>query len=148
MIMQLLPPVLVLITLGAMMMLGALAPGPLLIDYPYSLVGIVFAATGFIISFAGSRQFARVGTNIRTFDEPVSLVTGGLFRLSRNPMYLGFVILLFGTAVLIGTTTPFMAVALFAIVTDRWYIAYEERAMAHKFGADYAAYAGHTRRWL
>jgi len=146
--MQLLPPVLVLITLGAMMVLGTLAPGPTLIDYPYSLAGTVLAATGFIVSFAGSRQFARVSTNIRTFDEPGTLVTGGLFRLSRNPMYLGFVLLLLGTAVLIGGTTPFLAVIIFAIITDRWYIAYEERAMARRFGADYATYTGRTRRWL
>lgn len=146
--MQVLPPVLVLITLGTMMMLGAFAPGPTLLDYPYSLAGIVLAATGFLVSFAGSRQFGRVGTKIRTVDEPGTLVKGGLFRLSRNPMYLGFVILLLGTAVLIGTTTPFMAVALFAIVTDRWYIAYEERVMAHKFGAGYVAHVGRTRRWL
>ena len=146
--MQLLPPVLVLITLGAMMVLGTLAPGPTLIDYPYSLAGTVLAATGFIVSFAGSRQFARVGTNIRTFDEPSTLVTSGLFRLSRNPMYLGFLILLLGTAVLIGGSTPFLAVIIFAIITDRWYIAYEERAMARRFGADYATYTGRTRRWL
>lgn len=146
--MQLLPPVLVLITLAAIIALGIVAPGPTLIDYPYSLAGIALAAAGFILSFAGARQFARVGTNIRTFDEPGTLVTSGLFRLSRNPMYLGFVILLFGTAVVVGAATPFLLVALFAIITDRWYIAYEERAMARRFGADYAGYAARTRRWL
>jgi protein-S-isoprenylcysteine O-methyltransferase Ste14 len=63
-------------------------------------------------------------------------------------MYFGLVVLLLGTAVLIGGTTPFLAVIIFAIITDRWYIAYEERAMARRFGADYATYTGRTRRWL
>ena len=56
--------------------------------------------------------------------------------------------LLLGTAILLGTTTPFIAPAPFAIVADRWYIAFEERAMQAKFGPEYAAYMGRTRRWL
>jgi protein-S-isoprenylcysteine O-methyltransferase Ste14 len=63
-------------------------------------------------------------------------------------MYLGFVLLLLGTAMLLGTATPFFGPALFALVADRWYIAFEERAMQQKFGADYAAYRSRTRRWI
>jgi protein-S-isoprenylcysteine O-methyltransferase Ste14 len=144
----LLPPRLVLILLVAMVALHMLLPGPTLLLFPYTLVGAAVVALGFVVTLWGARLFARIRTNIRTWNEPGVLVTDGPFRWSRNPMYLGFVLLLFGTAILLGTTTPFIAPALFAIVADRWYIAFEERAMQAKFGAEYEAYIGRTRRWL
>jgi protein-S-isoprenylcysteine O-methyltransferase Ste14 len=146
--MLLLPPRLVLMLLVAMGALHMLLPGPTLLAFPYTLVGAAVAALGLVLALSGARLFARVDTNIRTFNEPGVLVTDGPFRWSRNPIYLGFVVLLLGTAILLGTTTPFIAPALFAIVADRWYIAFEERAMQQKFGADYAAYMERTRRWL
>jgi protein-S-isoprenylcysteine O-methyltransferase Ste14 len=145
---MLLPPRLVLALLVAMGVLHMLLPGPTLLAFPYTLVGAAVAALGLVLTLSGARLFARVRTNIRTFNEPGVLVTNGLFRWSRNPMYLGFVLLLLGMAILLGTTTPFVAPALFAIVADRWYIAFEERAMQQKFGADYTAYMHSTRRWL
>ena len=123
-------------------------PGPTLLAFPTTLVGAAVAALGLILTLSGARLFARVGTNIRTFNEPGVLVTDGPFRWSRNPIYLGFVVLLLGTAILLGTTTPFMAPVLFALIADRWYIAFEERAMGEKFGVDYVAYMRSTRRWL
>jgi protein-S-isoprenylcysteine O-methyltransferase Ste14 len=146
--MRILPPRLVLILLGAMVVLHLLLPGLELLSFPYTLAGAAVAALGIALTLSGARLFSRVGTNIRTFNEPGVLVTDGLFRWSRNPMYLGFVLLLLGTAMLLGTATPFLAVALFAVVADRWYIAFEERAMKAKFGADYAAYMRRTRRWV
>jgi protein-S-isoprenylcysteine O-methyltransferase Ste14 len=146
--MLLLPPRLVLMLLVAMGAFHMLVPGPTLLAFPYTLVGATVAALGFIVALSGARLFARVRTNLRTWNEPGVLVTDGLFRWSRNPMYLGFVLLLLGTAILLGTTTPFIAPALFASVADRWYIAFEERAMRAKFGAQYEAYMERTRRWL
>ena len=62
-------------------------------------------------------------------------------------MYLGFVLLLAGTAIALGATTPFAAVALFALVADRWYIAFEEHALERKFGR-VCRYRQRTRRWI
>jgi protein-S-isoprenylcysteine O-methyltransferase Ste14 len=146
--MRLLPPKLVLVLLVAMAALHGLLPGPVLIAFPYNLAGALVAGLGLLLTLAGARLFARVGTNIKTFNEPGVLVTDGLFRWSRNPMYLGFVLLLAGTAILLGTAAPFLGPVLFAIVADRWYIAFEERAMQAKFGAEYSAYRRKTRRWL
>ncbi|MBX9588324.1 MAG: hypothetical protein K2X43_03400 [Hyphomonadaceae bacterium] len=145
--MRLLPPILVLILLVAMIVLRFAAPDPVVVSYPYNLAGMVLAAAGLLVTLAGARPFGHVGTNIRTFNEPGALVTDWLFRRTRNPMYLGFVLLLAG-AVLLGTATPFLAVALFAITADRWYTAFEERALERKFGEDYAAYRRGTRRWI
>jgi protein-S-isoprenylcysteine O-methyltransferase Ste14 len=146
--MRILPPRLVLILLVAMGALHMLLPGPTLLAFPYTLAGAPVAALGIAITLSGARLFSRVGTNIKTFNEPGVLVTDGVFRWSRNPMYLGFVLLLLGSAILLGTVTPFAGPALFALIADRWYIAFEEQAMQQRFGADYMAYRGRTRRWL
>jgi protein-S-isoprenylcysteine O-methyltransferase Ste14 len=146
--MHLLPPRLFLILLAAMIGIHYVLPGPAVVALPYNLAGAVVIALGLLIGFSGSRLFGRVGTNIRTFNEPGTLVTDGPFRWSRNPMYLGFVLLLLGTAILLGTATPFAGPPVFAVVADRWYIAFEERALRRKFGSDYEAYMSRTRRWI
>jgi protein-S-isoprenylcysteine O-methyltransferase Ste14 len=146
--MRLLPPLLVLMLIVAMAALRILAPGPMIMSFPYNLAGALVAALGLGLTLSGARLFSRVGTNIKTFNEPGTLVTGGAFRWTRNPMYLGFLLLLAGIAILLGAATPFAAVALFALVADRWYIAFEEQALERKFGAAYAAYRQTTRRWI
>lgn len=142
-----LPPVLLIAALGLMVGLYFALPGPVVVPKPYNCLGALLAA-GILLSFLGARQFARRGTNIKTFDDPDMLVTDGLFRLSRNPMYLGFVLFLFGAAVYFGTVASFVIAAAFAVITDRWYIRFEEQAMRRKFGPAYDAYAASTRRWL
>jgi protein-S-isoprenylcysteine O-methyltransferase Ste14 len=146
--MRLLPPRLVLILILAMVALRFLAPGPMIMSFPHNLVGALVAVVGLGLALSGARLFSRVGTNIKTFNEPGTLVTGGAFRWTRNPMYLGFLLLLAGIAILLGAATPFVAVALFALVADRWYIAFEERALERKFGTAYVAYRQTTRRWI
>ncbi len=146
--MKLLPPTLVLLILIAMLSLYVLEFGPTVVPHPYSLVGLIPLVGGLALAVIGSRHFAQVDTNIKTFDDPTRLVTDGLFRYSRNPMYLGFVLFLFGTALLVGTLPAFGLAALFAVVTDLWYIRFEEKAMRRCFGAAYDAYAGSVRRWI
>lgn len=63
-------------------------------------------------------------------------------------MHLGFVLILAGAWLLLGSLSPLMGVALFVIVTDRWYISFEEKAMKSAFGEDYEAYRRRTRRWI
>lgn len=145
---RLLPPILMLLCLVLMLVFHWLLPVRELIPAPANLVGLAFIAAGLGFAVAGRLTFARAGTEIYTFREPGRLVTGGVFRISRNPMYLGMLVLLLGAAILLGSLTPFFIAALFGIVADRWYIRYEEAAMTAKFGEDYRAYQRRTRRWL
>ena len=73
------------------------------------------------------------------------LVTDGLFRFSRNPMYLGMSAALMGLGVVLGTLLPLLVTVAFVIIADRWYIRFEAAAMRRKFGH---AYAQRTRRWF
>lgn len=112
------------------------------------LVGIPAAVTGLAMSVWGSRRFDQVGTNINTFDRPDVLVNEGLFRWSRNPMYLGFLFLLLGLAIGLGSWAGLLAPAIFFVAADRWYIPFEETEMSNAFDENYDAYTRQVRRWF
>jgi|RhiMetdeSRZDD1v2_1073273.scaffolds.fasta_scaffold995336_2 protein-S-isoprenylcysteine O-methyltransferase Ste14 len=145
---RLLPPILVAGLAGVMALLHLVLPGMRLLAWPLNLVGLAPLILGFGTAIVGSAHFARVGTNIKTFNRPDRLVTDGAFRFTRNPMYLGLLTGLLGLWLLLGTLTPGLGVAVFFVAADRWYIPFEERAMTRVFGDRYAAYAGRVRRWL
>jgi protein-S-isoprenylcysteine O-methyltransferase Ste14 len=79
---------------------------------------------------------------------PSALVTSGLYRFTRNPMYLGFILILIGTAILLGSLTPFFVVPAFWLLLDRLFINLEEQNLALKFVARWEMYKSRTRRWL
>lgn len=145
---RVLPPVLFLFAILAMTALWKLLPVTEVVSFPFSLTGLPLVLLGIAMTVAGSNQFDRAGTNIKTFDDPEVLVTEGLFRYTRNPMYLGFSIALLGIALSLGNLSAFAVVAAFVVVVDRWYIRYEENRMEHVFGDEYEAYKNRTRRWL
>ena len=146
---RLLPPMLVLILLIAMAGVRVFAPGAeLLIPWPHHLWGAALALLGAAITLGAAGYFRRVETNIKTFDDPTKFVTKGLFRLTRNPMYLGFAFLLFGAAVALGGGHALLLPFVFVAAAQFWYIPFEERAMSRQFGEGYEAYRRRVPRWL
>lgn len=143
-----LPPLVVLVGLIAMVGLRLALPDPKLVDPPWTWLGLAVALLGLAITFAAAAEFQRRRTNIQTFGEPTRLVTSGLFQLSRNPMYLGFVLLLAGAAAALGGGWPSAIPVTFLLLADGWYIPFEERAMHQAFGEEYDQYRRRVRRWL
>lgn len=115
---------------------------------PYHHAGWLPLLLGVVLLACARMQFARARTNIYTFDEPGCLVTSGAFAISRHPMYLGFTSVLFGLALLLGSGLGLLLAGCFAVIVDRWYIAFEEQWLRSKFGAAYEAYARSARRWF
>src|SRR5688500_17513008 len=118
------PPLFVLLCLLAMLAIHLLLRSNQLIVYPLNLLGVVFIVTGLIMVIWVGRHFKRVATQIHTFKAPVKLVTQGLFKYTRNPIYLGFTILLFGFAALFGTLVSFIFPLFFLIVANFCYISF------------------------
>lgn len=143
-----LPPYLFFICIGLMLVLHYLLPGPTIIPAVLQYAGVGFLLLGVALAIKGSRHFARVETNINTFDKPDLLVTDGLFRYSRNPMYLGFALALFGVFVFLGSTSPALVCIVFVLITHYWYIRFEEKVMYEMFGDEYTQYKRQTRRWI
>src|SRR5437899_1861662 len=110
---QILPPVVFLIALIAMAVLHWVVPLATVVSAPYNLAGIPLIAVGLLGAMLASNRFRRVGTPVRPFEQSTVLVTGGLFRFTRNPMYFGLALMLLGTAVGFGTLSPFFAIVVF-----------------------------------
>jgi protein-S-isoprenylcysteine O-methyltransferase Ste14 len=145
---QLISPVLAIICLMLMLLLHWLYPVGLLIHFPFNLTGLLFVGLGLTICFVAQQQFKKIGTTLYPFSQPAKLVTGGLFRYSRNPMYLGLTAFLTGVWLFLGSLSPGVFVAAFLLIADRCYIAYEERRLLAAFGTTYADYQSRTPRWL
>lgn len=143
-----LPPTYLLASLVLMVLLHLLMPIARIIALPWSLLGFLPALAGVILNLLADSSFKRARTTVKSFDTPTVLITAGVFRLSRNPMYLGFALILLGLAVLLGTLLPFVIVVLFSLFVDRWFIAFEERMLLKEFGNKWLEYRKQVRRWL
>ena len=146
--MKIMPPTLLLFCILIMIPLAWVWPLATAFPSPFHLIGLIPLTVGLGIATWGSRRFEQVGTTIDTFGEPSHLVTDGLFRHSRNPMYLGFVVVLVGVWITLGALSPLLGVTLFIVVAQRWYIPVEERALSERFGEAFDAYRSKTRRWI
>ena len=145
---SLLPPQGLLIALALMAALHFLLPAGELIGSPWRWAGLLPAAIGLTLVLHSAQLFDRVRTTIVPFHRSSTLVTNGFFGISRNPIYLGMVLLLAGVATMLGTLTPWCVPPLFALWIDRRFIVAEERMLTERFGAAYDAYRTRVRRWL
>jgi|SRR5579871_3247171 len=145
---RLLPPVLVLICIVLMIALRIVWPIAVIAPPPFNLLGLVLIVAGAALGASGSRLFMRVKTNLNTFKEPGKFVTEGPFKYTRNPIYLSMAVTLAGFWILFGVLSPVLCVLLFIVVANQWYIPYEEKLLAEKFGSEYASYKTRVRRWI
>jgi protein-S-isoprenylcysteine O-methyltransferase Ste14 len=81
-------------------------------------------------------------------DGATSIVSSGIYRISRNPMYLGFALMLSALAVQLDSVVALIGVPLFVLYMNRFQIKPEERLLTEKFGAQYETYLGNVRRWI
>ncbi len=144
----LLPPVVLLACVCVMFVLDRKAPLLELWGAPYSWLGGALVLAGIAIAQWHARLFRRLRTNINTFEDPGTLTREGLFKFTRNPMYVGFVLSLLGAGVFLGSASPFLVCGAYALLTHFWYIRIEERALLRKFGSRYVEYQRLVRRWL
>jgi len=145
---KIVPPIYLLFTLLAMAALHFGLPFARIIDPPYSYAGAVLIILGIAITATAARAFAKAGTPIIPFEPSTALVAGWLYRITRNPMYLGMVVALFGTGVLFGTLSPFLPIPIFVWIIQKQFIEAEERFLGEIFGTQYLAYKSKVRRWL
>ncbi len=145
---RILPPTYFLFYLAAAIILHVLVPIVYIISAPFTYLGIAVMLFGLVITFWADNIFKRVKTTVQPFEKSTVLVTEGPFRLSRHPMYLGFVSVLLGLAILLGSVVSFLSpIAMFVTLQMR-FMPYEEKDMEAVFGAEYAAYKNRVRRWL
>ncbi len=105
---------------------------------------------GGIVSTTGARAFRRVRTTVNPLhpERASSMVTSGIFRFTRNPMYVGIALVLLGFFLAFGALSAILGLPAFVGYITRFQILPEERILEAKFGSAYAAYRARVRRWL
>jgi protein-S-isoprenylcysteine O-methyltransferase Ste14 len=148
---HLIPPPLVALLVGFAMLALAKASGPPAFDEALRIDGAsVLFVLGLASAASGAFAFQRQGANINPhkIDRGDVLVTTGVFRWTRNPMYLGLTLLLCGYAFYLARPLCLLGPIAFVPFITRFQIIPEERAMLAKFGERYADYCAKTRRWI
>ena len=112
--------------------------------------GYVFIATAVLIDLSAVVQFFRQRTTINPLrpEKAEQLVISGLYRYSRNPMYVGLLLLLIGWLFLLGSLSPMIMLPAFILILNSQQIIPEEKVLEQKFGQQYKDYKHVVRRWL
>ena len=143
------PPLWALIYTGLCVAVSAFLGWPRLIGASAAALGMILVVVGVILPVWAALLFRRERTEINpTSPANHKLVTSGPFRVTRNPMYLGLVIVTLGVAVWVGAWPMFLAPIAVAATANWVHIPYEEAKMRRQFPADFEAYASRVRRWI
>ena len=147
----LVPPPLVALACGALIWAIARKAGLPTVDFPgREPIAVSLACTGLLIGLVSVAAFIRARTTVNPLapEKAKTLVVSGLYRFSRNPMYLGMLLILVAFAVILGQPLALVVVAAFVLLIERMQIIPEERALEEKFGDDFRAYKKRVRRWI
>ena len=144
------PPAVALVTALLMWWVSrvALAFGFLLPSHDF--FAILLAAGGFVTSLSGVVTFRKAKTTVNPLkpESSSSLVTWGVYSITRNPMYLGLLIILTGWAIYLSNALAFLFLPAYILYINSFQIAPEERVLSSLFGQEFAAYRTRVRRWL
>lgn len=145
------PPPLWMILTGALMWLVDERVQSLHFSVPYlveartfvTLIGAAFVVIAIV-------QFAKLKTTVNPLEphKSTSLSTNGVYRITRNPMYLGLALMLVGWGLHLGNPLNLICIAGFVILMTQWQIKPEEAALRDLFGEEYKVYCRKVRRWI
>jgi protein-S-isoprenylcysteine O-methyltransferase Ste14 len=139
-------------TLGASIIIAVvlhyLFPVTTIIPFPYNLLGLVIVGSGMYLAFQSVRLLISHNTTFEAGGNPSSLVTRCPYSYSRNPIYLGFLLIALGTATILSSLSAFIAPIIFFLVVNTIIIPFEENRLQKNFGIEYERYKGSVRRWL
>ena len=144
------PPILLVPLFGVLMWLVS-AYSSFTIALPWRAVFIlIFFGVGLVIFLAGVLTFRQAKTTVNPLTPEVTttIVTSGIYRFTRNPMYLGFLLILGGWAFYLCNLLAFAILPLFVWYINRFQIVPEERVLGAKFSDAFTAYKSSVRRWL
>jgi len=142
------PPIWLLLALIASGGLDHLLPIARPLEPPVTWLGLAPLAVGVVLTAKGLGAFRRAGTPVVPFRRSTALVTSGVYRLTRNPMYLGLTLILAGSAWMRGSIGAFVPLPLLVWILQSSFIRTEERVLEEIFGGEYLRYKAAVRRWL
>ncbi len=144
------PPLLFLggLAIGAALDFGLARLPTGLSDWSQLGAGAVLAAAAAGLAVAAIRRFRRAGTAVEPWRPSTALVTGGVYRFTRNPIYLGLALLYAGSALAPNSGVALVLLPAVLALVQIGVIRREERYLERKFGDDYRRYRASVRRWI
>jgi protein-S-isoprenylcysteine O-methyltransferase Ste14 len=145
---RIVPPVYFIAAIIVMILLHRFLPIVHWLHAPWRYVGAIPLLAGVLLGAPSAAQFIKRGTQLRPAPGSSALVTSGAFRFTRNPMYVGMVLLVLGIAILLGSLSPLIVPVLLAVILQTQFIVHEEKWMEQRFGAEYREYKNRVHRWV
>ena len=142
------PPVVALIFVVMAHFLGDLIPLSFSAPAILRAVGLAMSLVGFLLGIAAFIEFRKAHTTLDPHGSAKQLVTSGIYRYTRNPIYLGFLLLVMGLPLYSGLYWGIILAPLYVLLMNRLIIQHEEAYLERKFGKTYTNYTTDVRRWV
>jgi len=142
------PPVLTVIFIAIAYAAKWIVPIPFVVPDILRNIGFALVVIGFLLGVGAFLEFRKAGTTILPHGSVSSIVTSGVYRFTRNPIYLGFTLMLIGFPLNSGTYWGLILAPVFILTMNSLVIEREEAYLEKKFGDVYTGYKSRVRRWL
>jgi protein-S-isoprenylcysteine O-methyltransferase Ste14 len=142
------PPIWLLFGLIAIFVCNEYYPGPRFTGLAGQLSGGVLIIIGLLLLVIANSSFNHAETGVIPFRNVTALVTDGIYRYTRNPMYLGMAAVLLGCAITVGASIALFVPPVFAVIIELRFIRPEEDMLRGIFPEQYPAYCARVRRWI
>jgi protein-S-isoprenylcysteine O-methyltransferase Ste14 len=142
------PPVVTLAFLLIAYALGRFVTIPLTVPAMLRYIGLALASVGFLFGVGAFIEFVKARTTLDPHSAAKHLVTSGIYRFTRNPIYLGFLLVVIGLPLYFGLYWGIVLAPLYVFLMNRLIIQHEEAYLERKFGKTYTDYTSQVRRWL
>lgn len=111
-------------------------------------VGLVFVAVGFVLAILPARRFYKAGTSVAPGEPSTVLVKEGIYKVTRNPIYIGLILIYFGLCLVLTSIWMLLLLVPATIILHRGVVKREEDYLSWKFGDAYRSYVSQVPRWL
>lgn len=142
------PPVIALFFIVLAYVFGRFAPLPFLAPPILRNIGLFISFVGFLLGIGAFNEFRKARTTLDPHGSVKQVVTSGIYRFTRNPIYLGFLLMVIGIPLNSGLYWGVVMAPFYMILMNRLVIEREEAYLEKKFGKDYTSYTSRVRRWL
>lgn len=142
------PPIVALLCIGIAYLLGRLIPLPFAVPAILRYIGLSLTILGFLLGVGALFEFLKAQTTLDPHGSTTQLVTSGIYRLSRNPMYLGLLLIVIGLPLYFGLIWGVVVAFVFVLLMNHLVIQHEEMYLEGKFKEGYTDYRSRVRRWV
>jgi protein-S-isoprenylcysteine O-methyltransferase Ste14 len=142
------PPLVAVFFIVLAYFLGRFVPLPIAIPPALQYLGLALTFIGFLLGIGAFMEFRKARTTLDPHGSAKQLVTAGIYRYTRNPIYLGFLLMVIGFPLNSGVIWGLVLAPFYMMTMSRLVIEREEAYLERKFGKTYVSYISRVRRWL